>query len=122
MQITNQSLNAEAVGVLNEPPPNSNLQGRSVAELREVFSQFVGETFYGQMLKSMRSTVGKPAYFHGGRAEEVFQGQLDQKLAEHLTETSGSRFAEPMFDRQFPHLAERHETDDLNQLTQLRRF
>ena len=46
--------------------------GRS-DELRERFTQFVGETFYGQMIKAMRSTVGKPAYFHGGRGEEVFR-------------------------------------------------
>ena len=42
-------------------------------ELREKFTQFVGETFFGQMIKSMRSTVGKPAYFHGGQAEEAFR-------------------------------------------------
>lgn len=75
-------------------------------ELKEKFTQFVGETFFGQMIKSMRSTVGKPAFFHGGRAEEAFQGQLDQKLAEHLTKASADKFAEPLFRRQFPHLAE----------------
>ena len=57
-------------------------------ELREKFTQFVGEAFYGQMIKAMRSTVGKPAYFHGGRAEEVFKGQLDQTMAEQLTKTT----------------------------------
>jgi hypothetical protein len=75
-------------------------------KLRENFTQFVGEAFFGQMIKAMRATTGKPAYFHGGRAEEVFQGQLDQKLAEHLTEASAERFAAPMFERQFPRLAE----------------
>ena len=75
-------------------------------ELKEKFTQFVGETFFGQMIKSMRSTVGKPAYFHGGQAEEAFQGQLDQKLAEHLTKASADKFSEPLFRRQFPHLAE----------------
>ncbi|MEX2318039.1 MAG: rod-binding protein [Pirellulales bacterium] len=75
------------------------------AELREQFTQFVGETFYGQMIKAMRSTVGKPAYFHGGRGEEVFRGQLDQKLAEHMTEATAERFADPLFHRQFPHLS-----------------
>jgi Rod binding domain-containing protein len=90
-------------------------------ELRERFTQFVGEAFFGQMIKAMRATVGKPAYFHGGRAEEVFQGQLDQKLAEHLTEASATRFAEPMFERQFPHLVEQNRPSDLSQLTQLRR-
>jgi Rod binding domain-containing protein len=81
-------------------------KGRSSEEVREAFTQFVGQTFYGQMLKAMRSTVGKPAYFHGGRGEEVFQSQLDQTLAEHMTEASAESFAEPMFRLQFPHLAE----------------
>lgn len=66
-------------------------------ELREAFNQFVGETFYGQMLSSMRKTLGKPAYFHGGRAEEVFQGQLDQMIGEQLAKANSEGFADPMF-------------------------
>jgi hypothetical protein len=73
------------------------------------------------MIKALRSMTDKPAYFHGGRAEEVFQGQLDQKLAEHLTEASASRFAEPMFERQFPRLAAQLKSQQLDQLTQLPR-
>jgi hypothetical protein len=95
--------------------------GKGLDELREQFTQFVGETFFGQMIKSMRATTGKPAYFHGGRAEEVFQGQLDQKLAEHLTEASAERFAEPMFARQFPHLANGARSTGFDQLAQLGR-
>src|SRR5262245_46350207 len=74
-------------------------------ELKQKFTEFVGQAFFGQMLKSMRSTVGKPAYFYGGHAEEVFQGQLDQTMAEHMTKQSASKFAEPMFERQFPQYA-----------------
>ena len=94
--------------------------------LREAFTQFVGETFYGQMIKAMRSTVGKPAYFHGGRCEEVFRGQLDQALSEHMTNATADRFTEPMLLRQFPHLADAAESTasasdsgltNLNQLT-----
>ena len=55
-------------------------------ELREVFDQFVGETFFGQLLKAMRQTVHEPAYFHGGRGEKVFQAQLDQVLAAKMSE------------------------------------
>jgi Rod binding domain-containing protein len=91
------------------------------AELREKFTQFVGEAFFGQMIKAMRSTVGKPAYFYGGRGEAAFQGQLDQKMAEELAKKSASRFAEPMFERQFPKLAEPKAPHDLNQLAALRR-
>lgn len=68
------------------------------SQLRETFGQFVGEAFFGQLMKAMRSSVGKPAYFNGGRAEEVFQGQLDQVLAEKIADASADRFAGPMFE------------------------
>jgi Rod binding domain-containing protein len=66
--------------------------------VRKAFDSFVGEAFYGQMLKAMRQTVGEPAYFHGGRAEEVFQAQLDQILSEKMAEASGSKLTGPMYD------------------------
>lgn len=66
-------------------------------ELREAFQDFVGQTFYGQLLSAMRKTVGKPAYLHGGRTEEVFQNQLDQVLSEKLSEATAETFTEPMY-------------------------
>lgn len=78
--------------------PGGPLGDAAGGELRQRFDAFVGETFYGQLLKSMRSTQGKPAYFHGGRAEEVFQSQLDQTLASELTKASAEQFTGPMFE------------------------
>jgi len=66
--------------------------------LRQAFRDFVGQTLFGQLLSSMRNTVGKPAYFHGGRAEEVFTQQLDQVLVEQITEASASTVADPMYE------------------------
>ena len=57
----------------------------------------MGESFYGQMLKSMRTTLGKPAYFNGGRAEEIFTQQLDQVLSQKLSKASASQFTGPMY-------------------------
>ncbi len=68
------------------------------SELREAFDNFVGQTFFQQMLSAMRKTVDKPAYFHGGRAEEVFQGQLDQVLSEEMTKASADSFTDPLFE------------------------
>ena len=68
-------------------------------KVREAFDTFVGETFYGQMLKALRSTVDKPAYFHGGRAEEVFQSQFDQLVAQRLAKSNAGTFTGPMFDQ-----------------------
>jgi hypothetical protein len=93
----------------------------SKADVKDKFTQFVGETFYGQMLKSMRSTVGKPAYFFGGRGEQVFQGQLDQTMAQQMTKASASKLADPMFERQFPNLADKKPAVGLEQLSQLQR-
>jgi Rod binding domain-containing protein len=67
-------------------------------KLRQAFDSFVGEAFFAQTLKSMRKTLGKPAYFHGGRTEEVFQQQLDQVLAEKLSSASGDKLSGPMFE------------------------
>src|SRR3954469_23753804 len=114
--------NIPSQGALGADPAKLSAQGNEKSdELRGKFTQFVGEAFFGQMLKAMRSTVGKPAYFYGGHAEEVFQGQLDQTMAEHLTKASASKFAEPMFERQFPQLAEAKPVSGLDELSQLRR-
>ncbi len=73
-------------------------EGTKPGELREAFDQFVGESFYGMLFKTMRQSVGKSAYFHGGRGEEVFQGQLDQMLSEKMSKASASSFSDPMFE------------------------
>jgi peptidoglycan hydrolase FlgJ len=77
-----------------QPPKETG----NAAEVRQAFDSFVGETFYGQLLGSMRKTQGKPAYFHGGRAEEIFQGQLDQMLSQEMTKAGVDRFSGPMFE------------------------
>lgn len=72
-------------------------QSKDDDEFRKVFHQFVGTTLYGQMLKSMRATQQKNPYFDGGRAEEIFQSQLDEKLVDRITEASSKTVSEPMF-------------------------
>jgi len=67
-------------------------------QFREAFTDFVGQTFFGELLKQMRATVDKPAFFHGGLGEDIFQSQLDQILVERMTEASGSSFSGPMFE------------------------
>jgi flagellar protein FlgJ len=67
-------------------------------ELRGAFQDFVAGTFYQQMLRTLRKTQGQPAYFHGGQAEQIFQSQLDQQIAEDLARDHGAAFAEPLFN------------------------
>lgn len=67
------------------------------AELKDAFQDFVGQTYFGQMIKSLRSAQEGAAYFNGGQAEKIFQGQFDQMLSEHLSEASAKSIADPMF-------------------------
>ena len=111
---------------LRPSAPTAAQQLDDAKEVQKTFRTFVGESFFGQMLKAMRTTQGKPAYFHGGQAEEMFRSQLDQTLAQEITETSADKIADPMFRQQFPQqaklLQEAHKAkSNLDELQHLRR-
>jgi hypothetical protein len=95
-------ISAEQAGAATQPAASGArppvVPGKNSPELREAFDDFVGQSFFSQLLSQMRKTVGKPAYFHGGMGEELFQGRLDEVLVEHLSEASGDTFSKPMFD------------------------
>lgn len=91
------SLGASPHAAFSSAPKTDAIDAKN-PELKKAFTDFVGQTFYGQMMKSLRSTVDKPAYFHGGRGEELFQEQMDRILTEKLAEASADNFSGPMFD------------------------
>ena len=67
------------------------------AELREKFQDFVAGTFYKEMLKSLRNTQKKPAYFHGGQAEDIFQSRMDDQVTQDLARKHGDQIAGPLY-------------------------
>ncbi len=91
---------------MTSPINPGSSQPHSREELKQLFQQSVGGTFFRQMMKSLRATTGKAAYFNGGQAEKIFQGQLDELMIEKLSEVSGGAFSDMMFEQQFPELAE----------------
>ena len=94
MQISTTSNVSPSVKIAEK----TSLPEQKDSKLKETFAQFVGETFFAQLIQSARSGLNESPYFSGGRAEEVFQGQLDQVLAEKMTEASGSQIADPMYE------------------------
>jgi Rod binding domain-containing protein len=83
------------------PAPSPAAAGtapRSSQELRATFQEFAAGTFYKQMLKALRQGHGKPAYFHGGRGEEVFRQQLDEHVTDALARSHGDALAAPLFE------------------------
>ena len=66
-------------------------------KMKSTFQDFTAGTFYKEMLKSLRKMHNKPAYMYGGRGEEIFQGQMDQEVAENLAHSKGSQISDPLF-------------------------
>ncbi len=59
-------------------------QDRLLKNIRE----FVGQTFYGALMKQMRSEMNPDNPFNGGRAGRTFQTQLDQTVISRWAESS----------------------------------
>ena len=78
-------------------PPAPRAGGHDSPELKEAFTDFVGQTFFGELVKQMRATLHKPAFFHGGMGEDIFQSQLDQVLVERISENSAKTFSDAMY-------------------------
>jgi hypothetical protein len=83
------------------PEPRSPLTarrtGHDTPEMKQAFTDFVGQTFFGEMMKQMRATLDKPAFFHGGMGEDIFQSQLDQVLVERISDASAAKISDPMY-------------------------
>jgi Rod binding domain-containing protein len=78
-------------------PAAPSAKGGDNPAVRKAFDQFVGQTFYGEMLKQMRKSQGKIAYMNGGQAEEIFTQQLDQMLNKKMSDTSAHSLSGPMY-------------------------
>jgi len=68
------------------------------SEVEPVFQAFVAGTCYCEMLKSLHAMHDKPAYLHGGQAEELFQSQLDQVIAGQMAKEHGAALVGPLFE------------------------
>ena len=84
---------AQLVGASDSPAPN-----KDELKERQAFDQFVGGTFFRQLLGAMQKTVGKAPYFHGGQAEEVFRAQLNETIADKMAEATADQFTGPMYE------------------------
>jgi len=68
-------------------------------KLRQAADKLVGSVFYGTLLRKMRSSVLTGPYGHGGPAERMFQGQLDQILAERAGSARSTRLTDAIVRR-----------------------
>ncbi|HID21432.1 MAG TPA: hypothetical protein EYP14_03420 [Planctomycetaceae bacterium] len=94
------SLSVRSVPAAPQPLRDAVTADRAIEDppdIQQAFQDFVAGTFYRQMLQALRKTQNKPAYFHGGLAEDIFQGYFDQTVAEQLARDHGAALAGPLF-------------------------
>jgi peptidoglycan hydrolase FlgJ len=60
-------------------------------QLTEQAQKWVGQTFYGTLLKQMHDSPFKASWVDGGRGGQAFQPLLDQKIVDHLSRRSTSK-------------------------------
>lgn len=87
--------------VMNSGPAalvGANTQQRQVL-LRQAVDEMVGVTFFAPMLKMAHNSAIKGKYGHGGRGEEIFQGQLDLELAKRAGRGMKSGLSETIYNR-----------------------
>ncbi len=77
-------------------PSASHVEGKAAA-LRRSTGEFVGDIFYGTLLRQMQKSGFKTKYMSGGRAEEAFQGQLAQVLAKKIGRSGNDPVTNSLF-------------------------
>lgn len=69
--------------------------------LRPVAEEWVGQTFFGALLKQARSNPlsDKEGPFSGGRGGQAFSGLFDQHMAEHASKGMGGKLVDVLVDQ-----------------------
>lgn len=63
---------------------------------QQAMQQFVGETFYGMLMKQMRNTVVQSDLFGNSSAKRMFESQLDQTLVQGLAANHSEFLSQPI--------------------------
>lgn len=73
-------------------------------KLREQVGDFVGTIFYGTLLSQMQDSKIKGKYFHGGRGEDIFKGQLYMEYAKRIGRSPNDPMSNHIFESMTRHL------------------
>jgi Rod binding domain-containing protein len=73
----------------------------TAANLRPLAKQWVGQTFFGTLMRQARESSFMPedSPLSGGRGGEAFSSMLDARLAEHAGTGAGAKLADALVDR-----------------------
>lgn len=82
----------------------TDLGGAQADAMRDRVGEVVGQIFYGTLLREMQASKLKGRFGHGGRGEEVFQGQLGIELAMRIGRSGNNAIADRLYEEWFGRL------------------
>src|SRR3954468_3807716 len=82
-------------GIISHPKKNAPADPNDPAAQHEGLvrqaRQWVGQTFFGVLMKQMHESPFKSNLFDGGRGGQAFSEMYDQKLIEHMSRGAGNK-------------------------------
>ena len=82
----------------------TDLGGAQADSMRDRVGEVVGQIFYGTLLREMQASKLKGRFGHGGRGEEVFQGQLGMELAMRIGRSGNNAITDRLYEDWFGRL------------------
>jgi Rod binding domain-containing protein len=86
---------ADFTGVVSHPKKNALPDPHDPAAQHQALvrqaQQWVGQTFFGVLMKQMHQSPFKSDLFDGGRGGQAFSEMYDQKLIEHMSRGAGNK-------------------------------
>lgn len=73
--------------------------GTTEEQLREAAEQLVSTTFIMPMFEQLRSDPLAANLYHGGRAEKIFQQQLDQVLSDRIASATSFDLVDSVYQQ-----------------------
>lgn len=92
-------MNAITTNVLKASYASPAASAQDKAALRQNIRELVGQTFFGEIFKQMRSEMNPSNPFNGGRGAQTFRGQLDQLLINRWSSTDQFKVADAIAGR-----------------------
>ena len=84
--------------------------GQGDQDLRRRVGEFVGDIFYGTLIRQMHASKLKGDHFHGGRGEEVFQGQMGMELAKRMGRAANDPISNRLYESLRRHMHKNQTT------------
>jgi Rod binding domain-containing protein len=86
----------DMMGVIGRPKEGTSAPGepasdRQHEQLVRATRQWVGQAFFGTLMKQMRESPFKSDLFEGGRGGQAFTSLYDQKLVEQMSRGAGNK-------------------------------